>query len=641
MNSSDSHLFKLTTVLFNAALGSHYYQEFSGVLEQIGIDALAQNWGASDVAKEVLGITPELQAKALTAHFGLDPNSTDMASAGYIAHEFFLTNLQAGMNVGSLSLAAVRYFEQDDILPVLEDTRTYLNNRAEVAYQYSTELALGGPTISTLQQAITDVSHDPDSVSKTLRDIVKNEFDLLRVDSTFTEYTDNDDIIIGTDGPDFINAGAGYDTVEAGDGADMIIGGTGDDILKGERGQDWIEGGDGADQIYAGTYYDSNYVNGHYDANGNYVDGFYTYTIDAYFEVLNGGSGADKIYGGYGSDTIDGGDGADTIYGDGNNYYSSNHFENVSDSIKARLFNDTINGGEGDDRIYAEYGSDTIRGGAGDDQITLNKSNSNKSEFDGRNTAYGEEGNDSIYAVGNDYVDGGVGNDTINFYRTDVSSEHGVIIAGEGEDTIRISNNYSSKTSSNLTIDLSEDNQVADSVYIGVADRITSIVEIKGFDLDADLLELSEYFDLYSSEDEYIGRTHSAQQKSYSGDVLKNYSQITDSESTPWLHHNYPEGRTPEDYGKAYFVIQGAKANSASTTDVAALIDRYGNDAAYGKSDSHLFLVNVSDTDMGVYIFTDDTGANNRIVSDELTPVAVLTGITTADVTYNNVDFLI
>lgn len=645
MNQSDAQLFKLTALIFKAALGNTYYQDFSGLLNQIGFDSLAQLFGASDVARDVLGSTPEAQARALTLHLGLNPDSNDPASGDYIAHEFFLANLQAGMNVGTLALAAVRYLEQDDILPALETTRDYLNNRAEVAYQYSKELGWGDTNLTTLQAVIESVSSDERSISVALTEAAVDEFERLRDSNPFTTYSDDDDMVTGTDDVNYIETGAGYDEVRAGKGADIIFGGTGDDELYGEKGQDWLEGGDGADTLYAGSYYESN-------------------TVDAWFEILNGGSGADEIYGGYGSDTIDGGEGADTIYGEGNNnYYISTilgNLANLDSSVQSRLFNDFISGGEGDDyinseagsdtvyggagndTIYAGYGSDTVYGGAGDDRITLNYSASSKSELDGQNTAFGEDGNDTIYAVGNDNVAGGNGNDTINFYRTSNSSDHGAIIAGEGTDTISISSYYDDAFS-NLTIDLAEVVQLQDRVSISIPDRVTAIIEIQNFDLATDLLDLPGYVDVYAPDSSSNGYTDSAQDFNYSGDLLRNYVQIVTAVATPWQEdtYAYPDHTSPDDYGKAFFVIQGAQAGSASTADVATLIDSYGNNASYGNSDRHFFIVNVSESDLGIYLFKDDTGANDRVVSDELTPIAVLTGVTTEDMTYGNVDFLI
>jgi hypothetical protein len=277
MNQSDAQLFKLTALIFKAALGNTYYQDFSGLLNQIGFDSLAQLFGASDVARDVLGSTPEAQARALTLHLGLNPDSNDPASGDYIAHEFFLANLQAGMNVGTLALAAVRYLEQDDILPALETTRDYLNNRAEVAYQYSKELGWDGhrsPHSSSRDCKVFPAKKGR-FLSASDRSGRRWAFQVLRDSQPVIPLTrmmmTRSQVQTMTN---YIETGAGYDEVRAGKGADIILGGTGDDELYGEKGQDWLEGGDGADTLYAGSYYESTYVSGHFDEFGNYVSGY-------------------------------------------------------------------------------------------------------------------------------------------------------------------------------------------------------------------------------------------------------------------------------------------------------------------------------------------------------------------------------
>jgi hypothetical protein len=116
--------------------------------------------------------------------------------------------------------------------------------------------------------------------------------------------------------------------------------------------------------------------------------------------------------------------------------------------------------------------------------------------------------------------------------------------------------------------------------------------------------------------------------------------QIVSDTETEWETRSDSPSQ-PDEYGKGYFVIQGSTAASSSIDDVAALLDDYGNNASYGNKAQHIFLVNVSETDMGIYLFTDDTGANDRLLADELTPLAILTGVTTEDLTQTNTDFII
>jgi len=66
--------------------------------------------------------------------------------------------------------------------------------------------------------------------------------------------------------------------------------------------------------------------------------------------------------------------------------------------------NDYIDGGLGNDLIFGTGGNDTIIGGAGNDTIF---------DFDGANLLIGGAGNDSILAFGVDTVIGGTGADTL------------------------------------------------------------------------------------------------------------------------------------------------------------------------------------------------------------------------------------
>ena len=47
----------------------------------------------------------------------------------------------------------------------------------------------------------------------------------------------------------------------------------------------------------------------------------------------------------------------------------------------------------------------------------------------------------------------------------------------------------------------------------------------------------------------------------------------------------------------------------------------------------HYFLINIGTSDMGLYKFKDDSGADNNVVADELTPVALFVGLRTEDFT--------
>ncbi len=682
MELNDARLFKLTSLLFDAALGKDYYDIFSTEAARIGIDALAQSWGQSSLVGPLLGNNTAQQARALTERAGLNPDATDPASADAIALQFFKTNLDSGMNPGTLALAAVRFLEQDNLAAGFNNASSHLANRAEVAFQYSRQMELGGTDINYLQSVISKVNETPESIQSALLSVAQDQFTAIRNSSRLDTYSGEDDSVTGTAGSDYINAGAGYDTVDGGSGNDIILGDSGDDEITGGRGQDYIEGSDGSDTIKAGSFYEREYIKGYRDtANGGYqwVDGYYIYRFDAHYEILDGGSGHDNIYGGFGSDYLIGGDGSDRIKGEEETIYFYSD-SRIPEEIQVRMHNDTIDGGAGADNIDAGYGNDSVLGGTGNDTISAGNGNDtvhggdgadsinagdgvdyieggsgndiieangyNNSDETAADTVYGNDGDDRITASNGDNVDAGDGADRINFIRSE-NGGHGVVIAGEGEDVIDIDSygSYDSgfRVTTALTIDLTEKQQVRDLIYFDIANRDQHGVEIKGFDLDTDQIDLQKYIDIYDPEAQYYYSTTNSQEFHYRGGLFKDYVQIVSDISTPWHEYSYVYGadNTSDSYGKAFFVIQGASIASSSTSDAAALIDAYGNNAKYGDSEEHIFLVNIQNVGIGIYAFEDDTGANNTVISDEIQLVGTLNDVYTESITTNNADFII
>lgn len=215
-----------------------------------------------------------------------------------------------------------------------------------------------------------------------------------------------------------------------------LIGGKGDDWLQGFKGDDSLEGGVGLDYLAGGVGNDSLYGG----EGGDY---------------LVGEEGVDFMDGGQGDDTYMVDNSADTIVEQANggdddqirswvSYKASSQIESLyligsantnafahqqGMSLYGNKGNNRLVGEQGDDWLQDFGGTDTLEGGAG---------------FD---TLYGGSGNDTLYGnEGNDYLNGGEGVDVMfggkdnDTYIVETSGDQVNELAGEGTDTVVISN---------------------------------------------------------------------------------------------------------------------------------------------------------------------------------------------------------
>ncbi len=453
-----------------------------------------------------------------------------------------------------------------------------------------------------VQQAIPEVTHDVVRAYLSGSGLDYVELDLpdfaaIKASSAIAHLSTVNDKVTGTEGDDYIDAGAGDDVIDALGGADFLYGDTGNDIIYGGAGADYLEGGGGNDELYGYGYY----------GNGD----------DRAPNVLFGNAGADKLYGGKGDDHLYGGDGADRLYD-----------ETDGGDKPGTYGNDWLEGGNGDDQLYAGSGFDTLLGGEGNDTI-------NAGGAYGFNVIDGGAGNDSIAFTQGDQVYGGSGDDTI-YYEADISTlrlqtdpanaGHSVVVAGEGADSFGFGAGFQVGllAASKVTLDLRETVSSVDTITsLRVHSKAVSpVLEVLGFAVGTDKIDIDR-FDLYDH-----GYNPNATRVQYYDNY--NFAQILTS---PQQDYRLPLGsgsKTVDDYGKGFFVIQGA-ATGADVDSVAKLLDAYGNNATYGKSYSHYFLVNVGEKESALYLFTDDTGADTQIIADELTPLVLLSGVRTED----------
>jgi hypothetical protein len=221
-------------------------------------------------------------------------------------------------------------------------------------------------------------------------------------------------------------------------------------------------------------------------------------------------------------------------------------------------------------------------------------------------------------------IDLGPGDDSLAV-SIEVDAAKLAIVAGPGADTIRLS----TYTDAEVTLDLSESVQARDVIVEPSFDTLKGTkplqpVVVTGFDPLVDKLDVG-YFDCYGRQ--YDGFNAAIDYYINSSGAVSYYRNYVQKISSPTQAYQ-TAGTGVDAYGKGIFVITGASVASTDLATVAAFLDPYGNNATYGKEKSHIFVFNVAGQGLAVYRFTDDTGADNKIVADELTPLVLLTGVT-------------
>jgi Ca2+-binding RTX toxin-like protein len=178
-----------------------------------------------------------------------------------------------------------------------------------------------------------------------------------------------------------------------------IFGGAGDDVISGGAGDDTLSGGAGDDRLSGGV--------------GN--------------DLLRGGTGNDTYVVSDSATVIEetAGQGSDTVIA----FAEYRLAAGVSvETLRAGASNLTLVGNELDNNLIGSAGDDLLNGGGGDDVITGK---------DGRDVMIGGNGNDRLNGGSSaDRMVGGSGDDT---YVVNHSGATIVEIAGEGEDTITTS----------------------------------------------------------------------------------------------------------------------------------------------------------------------------------------------------------
>lgn len=354
-----------------------------------------------------------------------------------------------------------------------------------------------------------------------------------------------------------VNSDAGDDKIYGSKYNDSIDAGTGDDRVWAGEGDDIIYGGTGDDEI-----------NGE---KGN--------------DIIFGEDGDDKIWGEDGDDSIYGGEGDDSIYGG-----KGNDFIFGGDGV------DTIYGEDGNDEIYGGLEADTIHGGAGDDIITVGSATyengvitSGDIELDKEiNIAYGEDGNDIIYGAGGaDKLYGGNGNNTI--------------YGNDGNDTIvsGLSDNYQQDYEDG-------DTKYKNTVYGGAGND--TIYGYRGDDIiyggvGTDTIYGGAGNDyIVAGSGEYKTEEDFGENEDYVLGELKNNSTEDDDSD------NIIYGGSGND---KIFGAGGADTIDGGDGD-DEIYGGAGADKLYGGNGNNVLKGGSGDD---IYIFRDETGANNTVIS--------------------------
>ena len=220
-----------------------------------------------------------------------------------------------------------------------------------------------------------------------------------------------DRIITGTKGDDELRGGHGNDKIDGLAGDDYIDGKGGNDLLVGGAGNDTVNGGSGDDTIY-GDFNNSIFFKSPVASSDSLsvASPLGVPLVEPGKNVLNGGSGNDKIFGGAGDDRLIGGVGDDLL--DGGSVFGGFCLSvydpygfivgcptlSGNDLLKGGKGNDRLNGNAGNDRLYGGNDNDVIYGGLGKDVLI------------------GGHGNDVLNGgLNDDVLEGGKGRDRFQF----------------------------------------------------------------------------------------------------------------------------------------------------------------------------------------------------------------------------------
>jgi Ca2+-binding RTX toxin-like protein len=255
-----------------------------------------------------------------------------------------------------------------------------------------------------------------------------------------------DDRLYGNGGTDLLFGGAGNDFLQGGAGADSLTGGTGNDIYVVDALDTVLElPGEGTDTVrtaIASYALQANFENLVYTGTGPFAG--------------TGNAESNRIYGGVGSDTLNGLANSDWLQGGGGDDV---YFVDVATDAVFELPN------EGNDVVYStaisyalsanleqlvlDIGAVSGTGNASDNALYGNAAANQLNGADGNDILLGNAGDDVLIGGnGNDNLNGGAGVDIMtggagnDVYIVDTVDDQVFENAGEGNDVVYTSGNY-------------------------------------------------------------------------------------------------------------------------------------------------------------------------------------------------------
>lgn len=250
----------------------------------------------------------------------------------------------------------------------------------------------------------------------------------------------SDNILNGTAGDDRIDGRGGNDTLNGFDGADELRGGDGNDILNGGAGNDLLIGGAGADVLDGGEGIDT----------ASWADSTSGVAVWLYDGTTAGGAAGDTVanienlIGSEFSDSLRGGFGvANVIIGGGGDDY-----------ISPQGGGNTVDAGTGNDIIYSWTGTDVIDGGEGFDIVAYGWAYAFLPPGDGvvidlnlaQQADWNGEGGDVFTSIegvyGTAFADTLTGTDgsdlLLGYWENGSGANNDTIVAGGGDDSVYI-----------------------------------------------------------------------------------------------------------------------------------------------------------------------------------------------------------